>query len=634
MCGIAGAIGHRDAAQLVRAMSDALVHRGPDGAGVWVEDDGSVALGHRRLAIIDLTDRASQPMCSADGRFVLVYNGEVYNFRELRRELELDFGVHFTSDSDTEVVLNGFIVWGTSVVRRLNGMFAFAVWDRREKKVFLARDRLGVKPLYWARVGEAVLFASELGALLACGEVSKEISQSALCEFLSVGYVTSPRTLLGAVGKLPPATTMTVDCRAEVCIQGYWSVLDTFNAPVVNRTMHDALEELEALLSDAFTKRMISDVPVGIYLSGGVDSSLLATLLVRNGARPRAFTLAVEHEGFDESLQAAETARVLGIEHTIERMSLEDVKQQIACLPTAYDEPLADTSALPTLAISKAAARHVKVVLSADGGDELFGGYRRYQWSASLERVLRVVPRNRLREAVRFSRRSMGSGSGPVRIFGSRAWKVARNLERLEDVLTNDDALSRYMQWNAIGGAGVMTLLFPGFDGHAHRAVAELGLPLGRDLLSECMILDVLTYLPDDILMKVDRATMAASMEGRDPFLDHRIVEFSARLPVEYKMRGGRGKLILKALLERHGLRGPAQTKKRGFSLPITDWLTRDWDALLSEYVNRDTLRDLPGLDVDAAMMLRSRFRAGERALAGLMYALLCLSMWRAAWRV
>ena len=632
MCGIAGAIGHPHAVPTVRAMSDLLVHRGPDGAGIWHDDAAHIALGHRRLAIIDLTDRASQPMLTGDDRFVLVYNGEIYNFKELRRDLENDHRIEFKSESDTEVLLNGFAVWGEGVLDRLNGMFAFALFDRREKKLYLARDRLGVKPLYWARIGTSIVFASELRSLLACQGLSKEISPASLQEFVTVGYVGSPRTLLASVNKLPPATVMTVDAQLTCQVRQYWSAQEYFEAPVVARGgVDEVLDELEPLLADAFAKRMIADVPVGLYLSSGVDSSLLAALLVQRGTQPHAFTLAIRQPGYDESAAAAETARRLNLEHTVEEMSVDDVKRQIFDLPMAFDEPLADTSTLPTLAISKAAARHVKVVLSADGGDELFGGYRRYRWASSIERALGVVPRAGLHWLTRLVRRQVDGRAGPGEA-GPRTWKMARNLQKVEDVLSHDDALSRYLQWNAIATRDAIRSLFPGASGGF--AAPNAGTENGRSFLDACMLADIRTYLPDDLLIKVDRATMAASMEGRDPFLDHRIVEFCGRLPLEYKIRGGIGKFVLKRLLVRHGLRRPAQTPKRGFSMPVAEWLARDWQALMSEHVNAAALRDLPGFDFTHALALREQFSRGDRSLAGLMYALLCLSMWRAQWRV
>lgn len=632
MCGIAGAINHPRAATLVAKMMDVLVHRGPDGSGLW-RDHGCVALGHRRLAIIDLSERASQPMRSVDGRFVLVYNGEIYNFAELRQELESRHGIRFQSDSDTEVLLQGFAVWGPAVLTRLNGMFAFALFDRHEEKLYLARDRIGVKPLYWARVGSAILFASEMKALLACEEVSKELSPSGVRDFLHVGYVPGPATVLSGVRKVAPASIMTIKLTGEIDESRYWSVLDSFAAPPTARPLDDVVDELEPLLADAFNKRMISDVPVGIYLSAGVDSSLLAASLVRQGASPRAFTLAVRERGFDESSEAAATARALGIDHVIEEMSIDDIKRQIQLLPAAYDEPLADTSALPTLAISRAAARHVKVVLSADGGDELFGGYRRYRWAASVEALLRIVPHTTLRDLARYVSGQIDTN----KLFRSRsgsgaAWKTARNVHKLADVLAGGDMVARYREWNAIAGAARLRLLFPD---HAETDDGDaIQMTCARGVLEACAINDIVTYLPDDILMKVDRATMAASMEGRDPFLDHRIVEFCGRLPPDYRLRGGSGKVLLKALLRRYGLHGPAQGRKRGFSMPITRWLSQDWGALLAEYLRRDRLVDLPGLDVQAAMALHERFQSGDRALTGLMYALLCLSMWRAQWGV
>jgi asparagine synthase (glutamine-hydrolysing) len=630
MCGITGVYGNSLATTLTERMLDTLAHRGPDGRGIWSDGDGSLALGHRRLSIIDLTDRAAQPMQSADGRFVLVYNGEIYNYQELRLLLQNDHKMHFRSDSDTEVLLNGFAVWREKVLEHVNGMFAFSIFDRHERKLYLARDRLGVKPLYWARVGRAILFSSEMRSLLSCSAISKELSEAALREFLNFGYVASPNTIVSAIHKLPPATVMTVDVHLDTETRAYWSAEKFYRGPVTPRRTEDVLEELQFLLSDAFAKRMIADVPVGIYLSGGVDSSLVAALLVRRGLSPKAFTLAIRESGHDESQRAAATARFLGIEHTVEELSIEDLKNQIGDLATTFDEPLADTSALPTLAISKAASRHVKVVLSADGGDELFGGYRRYSWAASLERALRIAPRAALHGAARFARERLTAIAATGQT-NPRMWRAVRNVEKLEDVLSHRDSLSRYLPWNAITSDGAMRALFPAYMPGA----TDLGdaVSTDRSFLDSCMLADIARYLPDDLLMKVDRATMAASMEGRDPFLDHRIVEFCGRLPMHQKIKGGSGKYLLKELLRRHGLHEPARAPKQGFSMPIADWLTHDWHSLLEEHISAKSLAGLPGLRIDAALVLRDRFCRGDRSLAGLMYALLCLSMWRAQWR-
>lgn len=623
MCGIAGVLRAPDAAAVVGRMSATLVHRGPDASGLWVDQEGRIALAHRRLAIIDLSERGAQPMRTADGRYTLVYNGEIYNYRELRAELTAR-GVLFASDSDTEVLLQGFRVWGEGVLRKLNGMFAFAVYDSRERRCFIARDRLGVKPLYLANLaGNGLLFASELRALLASGMVAGEIDVQALRNFLRFGYVQGPRTILRDVHKLMPGTCMVVDQAGLTSVSAYWRASEAFEQPRAQRTDRELRQELLALLTDAFTRRMIADVPVGIYLSAGIDSALVAAILARSGVKAHAFTLAIGDGKTDESPGAAETAQILGLRHTVEHLGVRDMVDAVRELPEVYDEPLADTSALPTLLVSRAAARHVKVVLSADGGDEIFGGYRRYMWSKNLEVCLRMIPRNVAAAMFRGTERMANALGG--------AGSIEAKSGKLADVLAEGAPGSRFAEWNALANRGdAGGLLRPEFAAGTDMSAGAFDNDAA--ITDSFMLRDMLGYLPDDILMKVDRATMAASIEGRDPLLDYRIVELAATLPSRLKVGKGGGKVILRQLLQELGVPGPILRPKRGFSVPIRRWLNEEWRDLVAQYLRPAAFERIAAIDPRGLANLNDRLRRGDARSVPLAYALLTLSLWSERW--
>jgi asparagine synthase (glutamine-hydrolysing) len=604
-------------------MATVIEHRGPDGGGVWAEPSDTVALAHRRLAIIDLSERGAQPMHSQDGRFVLVYNGEIYNHRELRSELERDYGYVFRSDSDTEVLLNAFQQWGTDCVRKCNGMFAFAIHDRQARRTYLVRDRLGVKPLYYARTSDGVVFASELRAILTVPDLSLEFAPQSVCQFVREGYVGGTQTILQTIKKVSAATIVTIASNGDWKEHRYWSAEEVYSAAELPMTEADALDSLEELLSDAFTKRIIADVPVGLYLSGGVDSTLLASILVRRGVKPHAFTLAVRGGNRDESLQARETARLLDIHHTVEELNVDDIKANISRLATVYDDPLGDPSALPTLAVSQAASRHVKVVLSADGGDELFGGYRRYAWAQRMEAALKIVPRCLVHAGARW----MGEAAAGF----SKSSKLGRSWTKLSDVAGRASAFERYREWNASCGSSDLRGLFP----HVEPAAAgtEVAQALcGKPLLHQLMAMDVVSYLEGDILNKVDRATMAVSIEGREPFLDYRIVEWAARTRVHFRVAHGRGKILLKQLLARYGLPEVARRPKKGFSIPLVHWMTADWRDLVREHVHARAFKDVPGIDPSAVDALVRRFERGDVRVIPVLYVLLSFALWRQKW--
>lgn len=603
MCGIVGALtrGRPDLAEAVGAMSARLRHRGPDAAGLWVEAEAGVALGHRRLAVIDLSTAGAQPMASASGRHVLVYNGEIYNHRTLRAELE-ELGFSFRGHSDTEVLLAGIEAWGLEdTLGRSVGMFAGAVWDRRERRLGLFRDRMGEKPLYLARAPDALLFASELDALAAWPGFGATLEAKAVAAFFRRGYVPAPLAIWREARKLEPGCLLELGPddlgSADVPIdraRRYWS-LRAVASGVGRRALRlsdaEAVAVCEQVLLDAVAGQSIADVPLGIFLSGGVDSALVLALLQRVTGRPaRTFTIGFADPGFDESDSARQTARLLGAEHTELRVTAERALATVPRLATVYDEPFADPSQLPTLLVAELARSEVTVVLSGDGADELFGGYDRYLAAARLAPLL-AAPAG-VRRLVGAAVDALGGGrlERLLALFPSDLrTRVAvatsgDRLRKLAAVLSASDQPEAARGFLSLWADPAAVLLEPLLGNGSNEA--PLGDTDALELREAMMLEDGLGWLPDDILVKVDRATMAVSLEARAPFLDHRVVELAWRLPIHQKIRDGRGKWVLRQILARHLPPELVARPKMGFRPPLGAWLRgplRDWAESLLE---------------------------------------------------
>ncbi|MBI3506452.1 MAG: asparagine synthase (glutamine-hydrolyzing) [Proteobacteria bacterium] len=570
MCGIAGMLDWRgrDRTGCVSRMTARLARRGPDAGNVVAL--GPATLGHRRLSVLDLSTVADQPMADPAGRYWIVYNGEIYNFRELRAELARA-GAVFRGTGDTEVLLAAYMHWGSDCVSRLNGMFAFAIWDGAARTLLLARDRAGEKPLYYARTPGGFAFASQLDALLEDEAIARRVDPQALGGFLDNNYVTGANAIIAGVHRLPPAHTLLVGPDAQNGEpRRYWSLAAHFEASKAPRDDDDAADELRALVDDAVRLRMVSDVPLGAFLSGGVDSSTVVGSMVAAGGsqQPRTFCMGFDDAAFDESAAAADIAAHLGTVHR-QRAARGDADAMEECL-AAWDEPFADSSMLPTYELARFARTQVTVALSGDGGDELFAGYDTYvadRVRLAFDWMPAVLdgPAAALLRAVR----------RPTR--GKVAWdeKLGRFL-----AARGEDFAAAHVGWRRIfSGAEKRALLRPawqsaaGFD-PAERARGLAAEVAGAHPLDQAMHIDIATWLPDDVLTKVDRATMAWSLEARAPFLDHRLIEFAARLPVDMKMRGLKRKWLLK-----HSQRArlPAATlarRKAGFSSPVANWAT------------------------------------------------------------
>jgi asparagine synthase (glutamine-hydrolysing) len=641
MCGIAGVLTSAAVArdQLERsavAMADTLAHRGPDDHGVWSDPEAGIALTHRRLSIVDLSPSGHQPMTSADGRFVITFNGEIFNFQDLRRELEAS-GVKFRGHSDTEVMLEGFSAYGIApTIKRLIGMFTIGIWDRREHVLTLVRDRLGIKPVYWAKFGNLFLFGSELKALRAHPGWTARIDRSAVAAFMRHNYIPAPHTIYQGVQKLEPGTILTLPWGGEPHTERFWDARALAKAGLADpfrASDKELTDRLEDLLRDAVRRRMVADVPVGAFLSGGIDSSTVVALMKAANAGPvRTYTIGFELPGFDEAQYSAAVAQHLGTEHTELTVTAKAALDVVPKLPTMYDEPFADSSQIPTYLVSAMTRQHVTVALSGDGGDELFAGYNRYQLATRLWRSLALLPRP-LRSAM----------SGAITSVSADRWskllaflpahvrpgQIGDKLHKFASVLPVDDESALYRRlvthWEPMQVVS---------DGPEHKGI--LWDPQIKSefpgLLERMQFLDLVTYLPDDILTKVDRASMAVALEARVPLLDHRVVEFSWRLPRAAKIRGGVSKWLLRQVLDRHVPKAMIERPKMGFGVPLGEWLRgplRDWaENLLGEQRLREA-----GL-VDALMVRKvwTAHLSGQRNHEYMLWNVLMLESWRERW--
>jgi asparagine synthase (glutamine-hydrolysing) len=582
-----------------RAMATTLAHRGPDDAGVWVDAEAGVALGHRRLAVIDLSPLGHQPMLSACGRYVVVYNGEIYNFRAVRARLEEE-GERFRSQSDTEVLLAAMSRWGPAeALARFNGMFALALWDRHARCLILARDRLGEKPLYYGWMGRTFLFGSELKALRAHPDFAGEVDRGALALYMRHNYVPTPYCIYRGVRKLPPGTWLSVepgrvgDWPAPV---PYWSlraVAERGLAEPLEGSEDEVAAELDALLRDAVRLRMEADVPLGAFLSGGIDSSTVVALMQAQSARPvRTFTIGFHVDAYNEAEHAKAVARHLGTDHTELYVTPEEALAVIPRLPALYDEPFADSSQVPTFLVAQMARRHVTVALSGDGGDELFGGYNRYFWGRDLWRRLGRLPAGLRRAAARgltaVSPETWGRvlrGLDPLVPRRLRISNPGEKVHKLAGVVAVENPVRLYL--NLVSHWDEPAAVVIAAEEPPTPLTDPERWPAFEDFTLRMMYLDALTYLPDDILVKVDRASMGVSLEARIPMLDHRVVEFAWRLPLSRKVRGGQGKALLRRVLYRYVPRELVERPKMGFGVPIDAWLRgplREWaEDLLAE---------------------------------------------------
>jgi asparagine synthase (glutamine-hydrolysing) len=638
VCGICGFVDPRrpnsEAKWLVARMSDTLASRGPDSHGFWVDSESGAALGHRRLAIIDLSPTGHQPMTSSDDRFVITFNGEIYNFPEIRSEL-LGRGQQLRGTSDTEVLVEACRLWGVrNVVPRLNGIFAFALWDRQSRVLTLARDHVGIKPLYWAQFGDILVFGSELKALRAFPYWTPELDRDAVAGFHQFGYISPPKSVYRGVQKLRPGAMLTWKAGEQAREELYWnmcSVAARGEADPLHLDDAEAIAELDRLLGRSVCRQMVSDVPIGAFLSGGIDSSTIVALMQRaTTSRVKTFSIGWPEASFNEAEYAKAVAVHLGTDHTELYVQPEDALRVIPEIPRLFDEPFADPSQIPTYLLSAMTRRHVTVALTGDGGDELFAGYTRYFQSLKIYRLAHRLPsraKDILIAALRVLPPKTYDRLTPKAAAGAYSLQFGHKVHRLASVLDASSPLELLVRLVSHWRSPVV------IGGDAQNAV----LPMSAadqvlDQLSKMQLWESLGWLPEDVLAKVDRASMAVSLEARVPLLDPEVIEFSWRLPTKLKYRNGKGKWLLRKVLERYVPVELFDRPKMGFGVPVRSWLRGPLLDWCEDLLDAARLRHEGVLDVAEVRKKWTEHNSGERNWENHLWNVLMFEAWHREW--
>ena len=611
-------------------MNRIMAHRGPDGEGygMYETDTAKVGLGHRRLSIIDLTAGGSQPQTF--GSLHITFNGEIYNYAEIKKVLE-DKGHSFKSHSDTEVILHAYAEWGSAALQQFIGMFAFVIYDEANQQIFACRDRAGVKPFFYYYKDGLFLFGSELKALVQHPAFIKQINTDAVAAFLQFGYVPTPHCIFNDAHKLKPGHFLTFDIpNRQLQTTQYWNVYDAYNKPILDISLPEAIEETEKLLTSAFQYRMVSDVPVGVFLSGGYDSSCVTAILQKNNTEKiKTFTIGVPDAGLNEAPFAKEIAAHLGTDHTeyycTEKEALEIVPQ----LPFFYDEPFADSSAIPTTLVSRIAREKVTVALSADAGDEIFAGYNRYDYMIKYGGALKKIP-----GIIRRSAATMMDliPADKIPVFNKKYLFHSR-YEKVKSLLKEPSAKNVLMSMTQQMNTKEIAELFKDSIQQMPSYFDSKDLkPENYSVLSYMMAIDYQTYLLDDILQKVDRAGMSVSLEGREPFLDHRIIEWAARLPMEYKYNKGNKKFILKQIVHKYIPAAMMDRPKMGFGIPISAWLQKDLKPFVDLYFDEQFIIKQNIFNNDVIQRIKKSFYDGKVEKAEKIWYILMFQMWYDKW--
>jgi asparagine synthase (glutamine-hydrolysing) len=626
MCGFAGFIdfNFRSSEIILTRMNDSINHRGPDDSGIFYNRNAffEIGLGHKRLSIIDLSSAGKQPM--SYGNFHIVYNGEIYNFKEIKIELE-ELGHSFITNTDTEVILHAFIEWGQTCVAKFNGMFAFAILDMISDELTIIRDRAGVKPIYYYWKDGLFLFASELKSFHQHPAFKKEINERALYQYIDFGYIPAPFCIFKYCHKLNPGHILVLNFKTkEIEISKYWDVYDYYRRPKLNISYEEAKEQLEILLISAFEYRMVADVPIGVFLSGGYDSTAV-TALIQNRQRLKLKTFTIGfYEGYNEAHFAKNIAEYIGTDHTEYYCSTKEAQDIIPKLPFYYDEPFADSSAIPTILVSKIAKEKVTVALSADAADEIFAGYNYLrQFLVNLE-ILKKIPLS-VRIVISFIAKVLGTLI-PVYDFKNKM-KIVRDVFKIKPELLPQLLHQNYFQINKNIKKSLFTdqviIQSEGFDNDFSNF---------QDDLSKALAADYKMYLQNDILTKVDRATMSVALEGREPFLDHRIIEFVAQLPSEFKYNGTIQKRILKDIVHDYVPKSLMDRPKTGFEVPIYKWLKTDLSYLLDLHLNSDIITSTGFFNPRYVQKLRRDFQADKLKDPSVIWKILQFQMWYKTW--
>ncbi|MGN6400932.1 MAG: asparagine synthase (glutamine-hydrolyzing) [Flavisolibacter sp.] len=616
MCGISGFFSAKnklDKEDLLQ-MTSCLKHRGPDAGGLFISEDEQTGLGHRRLSILDLSDAANQPMYSSCGRYVIVFNGEVYNFREIATSIKRqDPSLQLHTTSDTEVVLQAFIQNGSSLFSELNGMFAFAIYDKEQRKITLCRDHIGIKPLFYYWDGESFVFASELKALAALKQLKKEVNEQAISQFLHLGYIPEPLTIYRNVYKFPSGHFLEIGPHdVSFQIKPFWKVEDKIEAGVL-KDERQAKDELRKLLFDAVEKQLVSDVPIGTFLSGGIDSSVVTAIASKvSPGKVKTFNIGFEENLFDESVYAASVAKHLNTEHYTSKVKEKDILELVPELLNVYDEPFADSSAFPTMLVSKLARQHVTVALSGDGGDELFLGYGMYTWAKRLNNPLARLFRKPLKSGLSLMNERYKRVAGVLDYSGRTHLKS--HIFSQEQKFFSERELARLLCMEEKPDYAGLNKIFD--------AVRSL------NAYEQQSFWDLTHYLKDDLLVKVDRASMKYSLESRVPLLDFRVVEFALNLDTSLKKRQGVSKYLLKEILYELVPRAIFDRPKRGFAIPLHKWLKGELRFLMDKYTSREIIETYAIVNHQQVASLKKRYLSGENYLYNRLWAIILLHWW------
>lgn len=617
MCGIAGIFSYEaNVNDDINAITTALSHRGPDAQGIFVNQSQTVGLGHTRLSIIDLHETANQPLYSADKRYVIVFNGEIYNYKQLRQELIIHHHINFKTTSDTEVILEGFCVWNDKLVEKLQGMFAIAIFDQLAHKLYLIRDRVGKKPLYFFKSENLFVFASEIKSILKHRKVTESlnINRQAVSSFLHLGYIPAPLTIYSDVFKFPAGSIASLGIDLNLQVRPYWRVQDHIK-PLKITSVEEAKTKLSFALKSAVHDRLVSDVPLGGFLSGGTDSSLITAIASNLSPTPfQTFSIGFKDNKFDESRYAREVAMHLQTDHTEYILSENEGIEILEKYLHHFDEPFADTSAIPTMLVSQLARQKVKVVLTGDGGDELFQGYGAYLWANRLADPIMKIIKSPLRTVLQ------GSQIG-------RFERIARLLEPVHIGSLRSHVFSQ--EQYLFSQAEILTRLLK--EKNMFHAFEYDESEIKDSFLSEGekqALFDLQYYLRDDLLVKVDRASMYYALECRSPFLDHRVIELAYSLDQSLKVRGGKAKWILKELLAQHLPATLVNRQKWGFSVPLATWLRNDLYYLFDQYLNDDLIEQVGIVNPEYIHELLYKFRAGKDYLYNRLWVLIVLHKW------
>lgn len=649
MCGICGFTNNNNEfpslESIIVQMSNSIKHRGPDDSGYWCDRETGVALGQRRLSIIDLSKEGHQPMISSSGLNVIVFNGEIYNHNQLRMEL-VKMGSVFKGHSDTEVLLEAAEKWGIkTALQKSVGMFALALWNNKSRTLFLARDRVGEKPLYYGQFNGVFMFASEIKALMLHPEFEKRIDRQALAEYFRYGYIPAPRSIFEGIFKLIPGRIMKIEhdkSMLSISEESYWNadeVVRNAQNCAFSGTNAEALDELEKVLSEAVRMQMIADVPLGAFLSGGIDSSTIVALMQRYSSKPvRTFSIGFREEAYDEAHYARQVALQIGTDHTELYVTPEETLAMVPRLPCLYDEPFADSSQIPTFLVAEMTRKHVTVSLSGDAGDELFGGYNRYSMVEKIWKNIGWMP-----GTIRKTGAKAAKAISPAlwdRIFNildpalpsnMRQRRPGDKVHKMSGIIVADNPMGLYKRFVSLN-QNPEQLLASNDAIHWHlNGLFELH---GKSFKENMMFADLIDYLPDDILVKVDRACMGNSLESRIPFLDHRVIEFAWSLPLDLKIRNGQGKWLLRQLLYKYVPEKLVERPKIGFEVPIDSWLRGPLQTWAESLLNPSRIRQENILNSEPIQRMWMEHLSGKRNWQRQLWTILMFQAWKEHWNV